>query len=517
MKFKLSSQSRPARTLSTAVFIAILIFIVLYRLEDDRSPLDLASYGFGRGDSPPPAAQAQPGQLPPTGTAAAARPNPVPTNCPSPALKHLKKPELNLSDTITYSRRCIKPVLSTSVDRDVVANISDPLFTSKTEIDLTSCDVPVHLDKCDPLPLRVPSPHPKSTYPHLIFGVATSYQRFKDSLGPFSFWLSGSRAKLVGIVSDAFEKDHDLEALEALYAESDIEAHFVKPMRASLTVSENHFTIIRDLVRESKPETQWIGILDDDTFFPSLHRLSAALDTIDHTQHAYVGALSEDFKAVRNFGYMAFGGAGVFLSPPLARHLEPKLEQCLDEAKAREGDALIRDCVYRQSHTKLTILPDLHQMDIAKDAAGFYEGGRNPLSLHHWKSWYHSPVALMAAITHVCGDCFLQRWRMGEKTVLTNGYSVVEYRDGLRHLELDKMEATWSAADSGYDFSIGPLRSKMPPEKKKSYKLLDAEMLPDGGVRQTYVHKGPNPDDRHEVMELIWEASRVGVVRSRPG
>ncbi|KAM0323725.1 hypothetical protein ACHAQA_008662 [Verticillium albo-atrum] len=496
-------QTRTVRSLASALCTLVFLYFLISCLE--------GRVRFG-------ADEVAPRNGSPSNAGAAAQPPARNADCPVPALRHLHKLELNLTDKITYTKRCIKPVVTRSPDRDIVAQLSDPLFKTKTDIDLNSCD-PVHLDKCDTIPLRVPRPYPKSTYPQYVFGVATSYERYEDSIDTFAFWLAGSHAKLVGVVTDYNEKRPNLEALVARYAERGMDASFVQPIRAKLSVGQNHFTIIRDLVKASGPETEWVAILDDDTFFPSLHKLTVALSDIDHTQQAYVGALSEDFRAVRTFGYMAFGGGGVFLSAPLARDLEPLLETCLNEAKTGEGDALVRECVYKHTHTKLTPLPGLHQMDMARDASGFYEGGPSPLSVHHWKSWYHSPVDLMASITHVCGDCFLQRWRMGANTVLTNGYSITIYRDGLDNVDLSKMEDTWSNDNPGfYDFSIGPLRNKMKPGQKKTYKLEDADYLKNGGVRQIYVHRAEKPGQNDEVIELAWEASRPGLLGGiRPG
>lgn len=487
-------QTRASRSLVTALVVAALFFFAICRLENGVS-IDRSR------TSPRPATK-----LDPTSKQLG--------DCPDSPIRHLAKPELKLTDKITYSKRCIKPVVSSSVDRNVIANISESFFHTSTDLDLTSC-APVHLDKCDPLPLHVHNAYPQNTYSHISFGVSTSYDRFIDSLGPFAFWLAGSRAKFIGVVSD-WEKHPDFGPLESLFQEAGIDAKFIKPADPKLSVSQNHFTVIRELLEEAGSEAQWIGLLDDDTFFPSLYRLSEALAQFDHTQHAYVGALSEDFRAVRGFGYMGFGGAGVFLSVALARHLEPLIETCLAEAKHMEGDALIRDCTYHHTKAKLTMLPGLQQMDISQDASGFYEGGPDPLSLHHWKSWYQAPVATMSTVTQVCGDCFLQRWRMGEDTVFSNGYSIAVYRDGTKHLDLSNMESTWNPGDGAYDYSIGPLRAKLPPDEKKQYKLEAAEFLDNGQLRQLYIYKSHASGVNDEVVELIWEPSKAGVLLNRP-
>ncbi|KAH6675256.1 hypothetical protein F5X68DRAFT_157853 [Plectosphaerella plurivora] len=502
IKLKKFLQGRASRTLVIAVTIATLLFLMLG--QQDNEPI-LSPH---MATPPPPVADT-------LNTPEAELARPVkPAKCATSEMKHLAKSDLGLTDSVVYSRRCIKPMASSSVERNFVANITDSFFKTKTELDLTSCE-PVQLDNCDPLPLHVHDAYPQTTYPHMVFGVSTSFERFKESVGPFAFWLAGSQSKFIGVVSD-HDKHPEFAILETIFRDAGIDAKFVKPTHPELSVSQSHFTMIRDMVAASGPETQWFGLLDDDTFFPSLYRLSDALSRFDHTKHAYVGALSEDFRAVRGFGYMAFGGAGIFLSAALARDLEPLIETCLREARHMEGDGLIRDCTYHHSKAKLTMLPGLQQMDISKDASGFYEGGTDPISVHHWKSWYEAPVTKMSTAVRVCGDCFLQRWRLGEDTVFTNGYSIAIYPDGTKNLDLSTMESTWNPGDGAYDYSIGPLRTKMEPTQKKQYKLADAEFLDNGRLRQIYVYKSRAPETKDEVVELIWEPSKAGVLMNMP-
>jgi hypothetical protein len=433
------------------------------------------------------------------------KPKLAPGEC-IPELEYLKKKELNLSQSILHSRRCIRPIWSTRINRDDVANVSRPLFAHKLPVNLTSCS---HVDfvPCDHLVLRVPPPYPERKYPEYVFGITTSYDRIYGALGPFTHWLSGSDARLVVLVIDAhYNPKANLTALSEQFASHRINASFITPHKSSYTTAQNHFAIVRDLVHEASPLTKWIGILDDDTFFPSLYSLSRTLDKYDHKVPAYLGALSEDFKAVKKYGIMAFGGAGLFISVPLARSLEPLIETCLSESISRDGDTILRDCTYNHSKARLTQVPGLFQQDMRDDPSGFFESGTRPLSLHHWRSWYKSPVQKMAAVVGLCGDCFLQRWRFGQDTIFTNGYSIAVYRDGTKNLALDKTEATWLDADPEFEFSIGPLRRKMDKTEKKTYKLAYVEVLESGAFRQVYVYKDHREKDPiDEVMELLWE------------
>jgi hypothetical protein len=237
-----------------------------------------------------------------------------------------------------------------------------------------------------------------------------------------------------------------------------------------------------------------------------LKPLSDVLETLDETKDVYAGALSEDFMAIRTFGFMAFGGAGAYLSAPLAKTLGRQIEKCIKEATSIEGDIIIRDCVYSNSKAKLTTVPGLFQQDLKDDASGFFESGVEPINLHHWKSWYKEPVVKMSAAYLYCGDCYLQRWRLGSDAVFTNGYSIAKYIYGVDHIDLNQMEGTWTNANNDFDFSIGPLRRKLVPDEKKTYKLIDAE-LEDGRVlKQLYRWEGnAAADEMDGIIELVWQ------------
>ncbi|KAI4869184.1 glycosyltransferase family 31 protein [Hypoxylon rubiginosum] len=415
--------------------------------------------------------------------------------------------DLELTERVRYTRRYIQPDFSSGVDRDDVVNITEPLIQGDIEVDLYNCGDTV-IPPTAPIKLHVPQPHPAATFTHLVFGIATDYSRLNDSIRPFSHWISGSGAKLVAVVTDANRKSPgEMGELQHNFNIAGINATLVNPIRDSFTTSENHFSVLINMLEYGNSDTKWYGLLDDDTFFPNLKPLSDSLAALDHNVDAYVGALSEDFSSIRNFGFMAFGGAGIFLSTPLARKLGDQALKCIDRATTREGDTIIRDCVYSNSRAKLTILPGLYQQDMRDDVSGFFEAGLRPLNLHHWKSWYKEPIEKMAKATNFCGDCFLQRWRFGTDTVFSNGFSIATYRDGIASVDLQSMEGTWAkAGGNDYDFSIGPLRDAYPADQKKSYKLREAELADNGDLKQLYVRVGDSSvGELDQVVELIWQ------------
>jgi hypothetical protein len=418
--------------------------------------------------------------------------------------------------------------------RDTIQELPDLLISQKATVNIAAC-AKEKPPPCENISLNVPKPYPAKQYPHIIFGVASEYNRLKDTLPATAHWLAGTGARLIAVVVDAdiTNPKTNLTALEEEYAKSNVEAVFIPPSTTKyipnhvdenkstnrpIPVEHHHFMLIRDLLGYADQKTQWLSILDDDTFFPSLYPVDQELSKYNHTKPFWLGALSEDFGHVRIWGLMAFGGAGVFLSRALAQELEPQLETCIADAIVNTGDGFLRDCIYMKTTTKLTMVPRLFQHDILGDVSGFYESGVSPLSLHHWKSWYQEPVIAQAAIADNCGDCYLQRWRIGNNTLLVNGYSISVYTDGLDGIDFSQYEGTWSFPNHKldgheYDFSFGPLRPRIPPDKKKSYKLTHSSRTVSGALRQFYVFKANATNhEMDEVIELKWEAPEHAVV-----
>ncbi|KAI1381100.1 hypothetical protein F4677DRAFT_402124 [Hypoxylon crocopeplum] len=425
-----------------------------------------------------------------------------------------RKLSFELSPSVIYSRRCIEPIFASEAKRQEVVNVSVPLIEDQVTLRLDQLDTSRKaLTRCTPIKLTVPKPHPTGEkFPHIIFGLATTYKRLRESLMSIAHWCSDRDLKLIAIVEDWNDRAEDVSKLQQEYRDNGIQASFVEPLDGSHTTSQSHFMVLTLMATESGPETKWFGLLDDDTFFPHLKPLSDALGQLDHTADMYVGALAEDFGSVKNFGIMAYGGAGAYLSAALAKKLgvPDQAEACIRETPPNLGDIILRDCVYQHSQARLTILPRLYQHDLIGDMSGFFESGVEPINLHHWKSWYHEPVVEMATAATFCGNCFLQRWRFTDDTILSNGYSIATYRYGLEKVDLGKMEQTWSQVygdiNPEYSFALGPLREKMGDDEKKSYKLADSEISAHGVMRQLYVRKGDfEAGELDEVVELEWQ------------
>lgn len=447
-------------------------------------------------------------------------------------LAYLK--DLGLSKNIRYSRRCIKSVFPDDVNRDALTNVSAPLIIGTTTVNLDDlCGADLESLPCESFELPVPRPGPESVgqYSHLLFGIATSSQRLRDSKQSFGHWLADSGATLVCMITDEPKELLSLNSasLEAEYAASGIKLKLVRRQDMKHSPEQSHMMLVRDLLAHSTgstTQTHWLGILDDDTFFPSLHALSTELARHDHTHSQYLGALTENADALHQGVLAAWGGAGIFLSLPLAKEIEPHLDGCLG---GKGGDMLIMECIHAHSRARLTMVAGLWQMDFMGDTAGIYESGRRMLSMHHWKSWHWLPVREMAAVTWICGDCFLQRFVFGAAgnkghsadsdpmgleetdgvTVLNVGYSINLYTGAEGLPDLASVEQTWdgTAAWKDYEWSVGPLRPPVDKQTKKTWWLKTSVPGKTGGLTQLYLHEGKGEGKDDEVVELIWQSS----------
>lgn len=95
--------------------------------------------------------------------------------------RHSHLENLGLTRKIKYSRRCIHPKSDQNHDRNDITNTSGPLITHTALLDINNLCDQKHIGQipCDPveLPVAPPDPETRGQYTHLIFGVATSYDR----------------------------------------------------------------------------------------------------------------------------------------------------------------------------------------------------------------------------------------------------------------------------------------------------------------------------------------------------
>lgn len=410
----------------------------------------------------------------------------------------------------------MKSVQQPLLSEDEFTNITlDEKFVHNPDYDaiLPPCSSAIEMD--------VPefSSHAMKGASALMLGVATTMKRIDESLPTFSRWLSNTGTPLVVLLvdqSDLAKVDKEMQKVSTKAQALGIELIFEPYHNIFAADSEGlkNFGLATVLDKHRRDETQWFGVIDDDTFFLSLRRMLDNLEAFDNSKPWYIGALTEGHTRVSKEGFKAWGGAGIFISPPLMRTLAEAAVECAHLDKLF-GDLLWRDCIQEVTSptVHLTEMRGLHQQDLWGDISGWYEAGLSPmLTVHHWKSWHQYPVAIGHVVSDVAGsDTFLQRYLFTNNTVFTNGYSIATYPNGLPDLNL--VELTF-AEDVGvkrppeqleFHHSLGHTRPALPLGRDKvQWIFRHAVKTLDGTVRQFYTqNRGKN--DELSVIEIDWQ------------
>lgn len=447
---------------------------------------------------------------------------------------------LRINYPLKFARRDIIVKPTRGLRRASVTKVKESLFPDfQTLIDPTLTEVDAKYCK-EPLVLEVPTfTDDYADASHVIFGVSTSLQRLEDSIPYFQRWLAHTKGRLIAQVigpDDSMPDTKEMKRLEELMNHLGICVTIVKPLSSKDTMPERYFALVKLAYEHRDDYTRWISIFDDDTFVLSMPLLLDMLNAHDDETYQYVGALSEEWWTVGRYGMMGMGGAGIFLSLPLAGLLYENHQSCKDRSGAGAGDIRIFECIKWHTDIKLTHVPGLQQIDLHGDRSGLFESGRQLLTVHHWKEgWWDEngmripdttpmnwfPMASMHMVASVCRECFLQRWQFGNDMVLSNGYSIATYPTGKlrefpKDMGLERVELTWltpaiieGSHNQGFDHYLGPLRPMVELEKDKiQYRFLDAVAV-EGGVRQWYLRLGNDTEHRmDELFEIFWSRER---------
>ncbi|KAI0484090.1 glycosyltransferase family 31 protein [Xylariaceae sp. FL0804] len=448
------------------------------------------------------------------------------------------KTKYELEDGFQYFKRYVK-INREPVSRKTITKLDQEFLPASFKaIDLQN---PSNYgkEKCiEPLQVPVPlSPYPQTgNLSDFMFGVSTTYKRFTGEktspVNEWIYWLTDGRGnsnggKLILLLLDATE-DEILHARTVLRnAGIDVDVYHAD---SSMEMAVRYLTLIPTLYNHpDRRKKKWMVSCDDDTFFPSVHALVKKMDAYDPNDMLYIGVLSEDVNNVDRHGSQAFGGAGVFLSMPLAEQITNDYESCKTDEKIFEsnsgwgpqGDILLRKCIYEHTDVRLSILHGLYQLDLYGDPSGFYESGAKPISLHHFKGggWHTALPWEYTKLSHICGeDCALQRFQTSDDFIITAGFSVAHYPHGV-NFNLKQMERTFSAApqDKGWnlDYVLEPQRpSLLKTGRKISWDLQEARLNADNTLNQVYVRKANDwrwveengePMSRADgVVELVW-------------
>ncbi|KAG8411144.1 hypothetical protein J3459_016589 [Metarhizium acridum] len=448
------------------------------------------------------------------------------------------KERYELQDDFKYAKRLVQFSRDSQTRRESLTKLSQPLFpfsSARRNWPLQRSRFDPETDWCsDPIEVNVSA----SNFPQnadasaFIFGVSTTHHRFEEYhtllINDWAYWLTDGAGRSNGgtlllTLSEATEEQ--IQEAQRLLRQAGIDAH-VQASIASPEMAVRYLSLVPAMVSHPKRlGKRWLVLCDDDTFFPYMHSLTQKLAGFDHTEEIYIGALSEEVYAVLRHGPQAFGGAGVFLSLRTAERVATLFHECSSADKVKEaeeqGDRLLHQCISRNPDVVLTALQDLWQLDFSGDAAGFYEWGRRPLSLHHYRSWHNAVPGQLATIAYACGeDCILQRFQTKDDYIIS-GYSIASYPRGISfaaHQIESTFRSVYTNEGGNFDYKFGPQRpSLLGTGRKNAWELREATRQTDGSILQTYVRKGNDPrwvdkdnvpiDGHDGVIELLWTSA----------
>jgi len=269
--------------------------------------------------------------------------------------------------------------------------------------------------------------------------------------------------------------------------------------------------------------TEWFVFSDDDTFFPDFDSLVRLLSTFGPESDTIIGALSESTKQVAQWGHIAYGGAGIYVSRALmAKMNAPGVHRdCLARfGAAFGGDAMVSHCaalaLEEDIKETLTIEDTLHQLDIRGDGTGWFQSGFLITSLHHWGSWFtlfppwhesgmgdlRKGIGLVGkAAKGVTGDNWGRRYVFEEgKVVVALGYSVTIHAKPVSKRDLDKSEHTW------WEFeTFHPIRPGLEEAlDKRTYYVTNVRPIEPGVVKLEHKNR------EGERVDVVWDGRATG-------
>ncbi|TVY37756.1 hypothetical protein LSUB1_G006750 [Lachnellula subtilissima] len=343
----------------------------------------------------------------------------------------------------------------------------------------------------------------------LIFGVSTTFGRFNGAkttpVKEWARWLTDGKGNSngAGLVLALFNSTNaEINQAQERLTTAGINAT-VLASNKTLDMPGRYVDLVQLIWNDpSRAERKYFALIDDDTFFPNMPSLLDTLHTHNSSKPYYIGTVTERTDwIIRDHTPMAYGGGGIFLTPPVASTISslPCLEKDSDGdyvLGGDQGDKLLYNCLHNYTEITLTYEPRLNQEDGFGDPSGLYESGRSLLSMHHYKSWHHTEPAKMHAVASACGgDCVLQRFQFNDNFIISNGWSVAQYPHGI-DFDTALVEGTFELpndddlADVLHLYAYGALRKSLSKTgRKKGWNLLDAREEDSGRVTQVYIKR----------------------------
>ncbi|KAF6821173.1 hypothetical protein CMUS01_11422 [Colletotrichum musicola] len=380
----------------------------------------------------------------------------------------------------------------------------------------------------------------------LLFGVVTTYNRIShanDSLvRSWRQWLTDGRGSVNGasvVVALYNTTTREAWATHDKLLNAGIDAT-VLTLNDNLDPVSRYFEVMDILLEVSKAladdghAKKYIGLVEDDIFFPTPGQLLSKLSKFDAQDPYYIGVPSErpDWT-VKDDVAITHGGGAVFLTPPAAVTISNLACYSPDSppfANTTTWDAVLHECVSKHTKMPLHVLSSFYS---PRDAlynmqAHTYDLGVSPLALRHAESRHQIDASRAHFVAAACGEaCFLQRFRFADDWVLVNGYSLTHYCAGFEVVPMSSRAALQGAMQYGLEAELpvgdGVVLDETDAKKeivtwrgtRYVWSFLDAVVGNDGEVWQVYARKGGGPlsgEDEEEggaeldsVIVLIWE------------
>ncbi|KAH8681219.1 hypothetical protein BX600DRAFT_429179 [Xylariales sp. PMI_506] len=392
----------------------------------------------------------------------------------------------------------------------------------------------------------------------LTFGISTSYNRVIYSNGSlvrdWTRWLTDGQGSSNGasiILTLQGANDDEVSDVKKKLGALGIDADVV-PVEDALDTTTRYIELMHvlqerntELAIENR-DKKFLALVDDDVFFPSLGKLLNKLNTFDTTKKIYVGIPSERADwTVENNITMTYGGGAIFLTAPMVASLAelPCLNKGANSEKRGDQywDESFYNCISEHTDEKLHVLPSFFvPEDDQYELRTGYEGGVQPLALHHSKHRHSFEPWKAHLVTSVCGeDCFLQRFWFKDSWILVNGHTISHYPDGVEVIPLSKTSLLTSQLSKNtrvvktatrlvVDEVEGRSERKVVSWTgiKQTWRLLDARVNERNEVWQAYIkrrgspisygdeddrlpgdtiHTQEGPSDVDSIIVLIWE------------
>jgi hypothetical protein len=358
-------------------------------------------------------------------------------------------------------------------------------------------------------------PRPTPDASNLLIGVATTVERLHTFLPSFRYWAGHTKAQIL-VVCEPEKADDEPKyrhsATIQLFADAGVELILVP---SEMGFIDRYVSLIQVLSEHALPRHEWCGIIDDDTFFLDMRTALAMLAKYPAAEPYYVGAFSENKWNINEGGISAVGGAGVFLSRPLLADLNAHFDECIALPNVN-GDGRLADCIMQFTPTKFTPEFGMSQLDLHGDVTGFYEAVRKqPVTVHHWRTWHHHEMPTVAAVSNVCGQpCVLQKYSFTDGWKLSNGFSIVKYgypaQEAATYPEF-AMEHTWKTTiwdiPTSWTFTLGPLKPRDEAKIQYIIEKADVDELT-GEVTSYYVERKDGVGKG--IIRVVWSLAATG-------